>query len=370
MTPVQIRNLVKRYGDVYALNDVSLDVEGGELFFLLGPSGCGKTTLLRCIAGFVTPDAGSIQLGEQDITNTPPNQRDTAMVFQNYALWPHMTVADNVGFGLEVKKVSAAERRQRIREALALVQMESLGGRKPNQLSGGQQQRVALARALIVKPKCLLLDEPLSNLDAKLRLHMRRVIRKLCKQLNLTTIYVTHDQKEALSMADRIAVLRDGKIEQIGTPIELYNRPGNRFVAEFVGETNFIEGRVAGREDSFWVVQSAAGAIRGMPVGTVATGATATISVRPEAIRIGHADAKPDTPGERGQGGRGAAPANRIEGTLLDMVYLGESAQYEVRIAGDSIVKVMEQNPKTAPPEPGKKVSLEFNPAEAILLAK
>jgi iron(III) transport system ATP-binding protein len=368
MTPVRIRNLTKRYGDVYALNDVSLAVEGGELFFLLGPSGCGKTTLLRSVAGFVTPDAGSIQLGERDITNTPPNQRDTAMVFQNYALWPHMTVADNVGFGLEVQKVSAAERRQRIHETLALVQMESLAGRKPNQLSGGQQQRVALARALIVKPKCLLLDEPLSNLDAKLRLHMRRVIRRLCKQLNLTTIYVTHDQKEALSMADRIAVLRDGKVEQIGTPTELYNRPGNRFVAEFVGETNFIEGQVAGQKDGFWIVQSAAGAIRGIAAGAVAAGTAATISVRPEAIRVSRPDGQPATPFEMTQDKPGAAPANRIEGTLLDMVYLGEFAQYEVRIAGGAIVKVMEQNPKTAPPEPGRKVWLEFSPAEAILL--
>ena len=357
MIPVRIESLVKRYGDVYALNDVSLAIEGGELFFLLGPSGCGKTTLLRSIAGFVTPEGGSIRLGEQDITTAPPNKRDTAMVFQNYALWPHMTVADNVGFGLEVQNVPGKERRDRIREALGMVQMEQLAGRKPNQLSGGQQQRVALARALVVKPKCLLLDEPLSNLDAKLRLHMRRVIRKLCKQLNLTTIYVTHDQKEALSMADRIAVLRDGRIEQIGTPIDLYNRPINRFVAEFVGETNFIEGQVTGQKDGSWIVQSAAGAIRGTtPLEHVVAGASATISVRPEAVTIGG-------------NGTAADGMNRIEGTLVDTVYLGEFAQYEVQIAGGIVVKVLQQNPRTEPPPPGKKVTLEFNPADAIVLA-
>jgi iron(III) transport system ATP-binding protein len=356
MTPVRIQNLVKRYGDVYALNDVSLSIEGGELFFLLGPSGCGKTTLLRSLAGFVTPEGGSIQLGEQDITHTPPNQRDTAMVFQNYALWPHMSVADNVGFGLEVKGISGQQRRERIHEALSLVQMERLGERKPNQLSGGQQQRVALARALVVRPKCLLLDEPLSNLDAKLRLHMRRVIRKLCKQLNLTTIYVTHDQKEALSMADRIAVLRDGKIEQIGTPVELYNRPCNRFVAEFIGETNFIEGQVTGQKDGYCVLQSQAGAIRALTPDGVAAG-TQAVSVRPESIRIGC-------------GRDDAAEMNQVEGTLLDTVYLGEFAQYEVEIAGGAVVKALQQNPKAAPPEPGKKVTLEFSPADAIVLVE
>jgi iron(III) transport system ATP-binding protein len=355
MTPVRIRNLVKTYGDVYALNDVSLSIEGGELFFLLGPSGCGKTTLLRSIAGFVTPDGGSIQLGGQEITNTPPNQRDTAMVFQNYALWPHMSVADNVGFGLEVKNVGGKQRRERIHEALALVQMEQLGERKPNQLSGGQQQRVALARALVVQPKCLLLDEPLSNLDAKLRLHMRRVIRKLCKQLNLTTIYVTHDQKEALSMADRIAVLRDGRIEQIGTPVELYDRPINRFVAEFVGETNFIQGQVTGQKDGFWVVQSAVGAIRALAPEGIAAGSQAAVSVRPESIRMG-------------RGWAGSEEMNRIEGTLLDTVYLGEFAQYEVQAAGETVIKVLEQNPKAGPSETGKKVVLEFSPGDAIVL--
>ncbi len=358
MTPVRIQSLVKRYGEVFALNDVSLTIHGGELFFLLGPSGCGKTTLLRSIAGFVTPDGGSIRLDEQDITNVPPNKRDTAMVFQNYALWPHMTVADNVGFGLEVQGVPSTERRQRIHETLALVQMETLGGRKPNQLSGGQQQRVALARALVVRPKCLLLDEPLSNLDAKLRLHMRRVIRKLCKQLNLTTIYVTHDQKEALSMADRIAVLKDGQIEQIGTPIDLYNQPANRFVAEFVGETNFIDGQVIDCKNGQCSLKTAAGMIGGAaPAGSLAPGTQATISIRPESVQINC-----NSPTRDG--------VNRIEGTLLDTVYLGEFAQYEVRIPGDTVVKVLQQNPRTQPPQPGKKVAMEFNPADAVVLIR
>ncbi len=355
MTPVRIENLVKRYGDLYALNDVSLTVEAGEVFFLLGPSGCGKTTLLRSIAGFVTPDAGRIHLGDREITTTPPNRRDTAMVFQNYALWPHMTVADNVGFGLEVKNVPARQRRERIHEALSLVQMEDLGGRKPNQLSGGQQQRVALARALVVRPECLLLDEPLSNLDAKLRLHMRRVIRKLCKQLDLTTIYVTHDQKEALSMADRIAVMNKGRIEQIGTPTDLYNRPANRFVAEFVGETNFIEGRVTSRQDGLCTLDCPAGQLRGAGGEGIIVDADATISVRPEAIRLDCSE-----PGRDGM--------NRLEGTLVDTVYLGEIAQYEVEIPGGATVKALQQNPRFAPPEPGRKVTLEFDPTEAIVL--
>jgi len=358
MVPVCIENLVKRYGDVYALNDVSLDIAGGELFFLLGPSGCGKTTLLRSIAGFVTPDAGRIRLGDQDITTTAPNKRGTAMVFQNYALWPHMTVEENVAFGLEVQNVSDSERRQRVHEALSLVQMENLAGRKPNQLSGGQQQRVALARALVVKPKCLLLDEPLSNLDAKLRLHMRRVIRKLCKQLNLTTIYVTHDQKEALSMADRIAVLRDGRIVQVGTPAELYNQPASQFVAEFVGETNFLEAKIVACRAGLCTLESAAGLLRGVTASAQepAAGTRVMVSVRPEAIAFacGH---------------RADDSVNRVEGTMIDAVYLGEVAQYEVQVA-DAVVKVMQQNPKADPPPAGQKVMLEFSPREAVVLTE
>jgi len=356
MTPVRIEDLSKHYGQVPALQDVSLQIEAGELFFLLGPSGCGKTTLLRCVAGFCEPDAGRIWLGEQEITHLPANRRDTAMVFQNYALWPHMSVAQNVAFGLEVRQIPADKRRQQVRAALRLVQMASLGERKPNELSGGQQQRVALARALVVKPRCLLLDEPLSNLDAKLRLQMRREIRRLCKQLGLTTIYVTHDQKEALSMADRIAVLRDGRIEQVGTPTELYNTPANRFVAAFVGETNFLEAEVAGRQDGMWMLRTPAGVVRSTTAAVVPPqGAGVTVSIRPEAVRFVSGSAAEDGP-------------NRLEGTLRETVYLGEVAQHEVQVAEDVSIKVLQLHPKALPAAPGEPVQIEFDPAETVIL--
>ena len=244
-TRITIENLVKVFGSgksaATACDHLSLTIEPGELFFLLGPSGCGKTTLLRMIAGFIDPTSGTIAFDGKDVTHDPPNKRNTGMVFQSYALWPHMTVAQNVAFGLNVRKVANPEKDQRVLDALAAVQMEEYASRKPNQLSGGQQQRVALARALVIKPDVLLLDEPLSNLDAKLRNDLRLQIRKICKDSGITTVYVTHDQKIALSMADRVALLKSGHIEQIGSPRELYRSPKNRFVAEFLGETNLIE---------------------------------------------------------------------------------------------------------------------------------
>jgi iron(III) transport system ATP-binding protein len=225
---IGIENVEKRFGSFAALKGVCLDIRPGELFCLLGPSGCGKTTLLRCIAGFHTPDAGRVLIDGRDVTRVPPHRRDTGMVFQSYALWPHMTLAENVAFGLEMRKVPRAEIRRRVAEALELVHMGDRAKVRPNQLSGGQQQRVALARALVIHPQCLLLDEPLSNLDAKLRLEMRTEIRRICKEAGLTAVYVTHDQKEALSIADRLAVMREGTVEQIGTPAEVYRTPVKR----------------------------------------------------------------------------------------------------------------------------------------------
>ena len=240
MTAIHLRKLVKKYGDTTAVDGIDLDINAGELFFLLGPSGCGKTTLLRMLAGFIDPTAGVVMFGDKDVTLTPPNKRNTGMVFQSYALWPHMTVAENVAYGLKIRKHTPVNQRKKALEALAKVHMEHLADRKPNELSGGQQQRVALARAIVVEPEVLLLDEPLSNLDAKLRLEMRSEIRRICTSLGITTVYVTHDQKEALSIADRMAILKDGQVQQVGTPTEIYREPISQFVAEFIGETNFV----------------------------------------------------------------------------------------------------------------------------------
>ena len=245
MISIKITNLTKRFGETTALDHVDLQIAAGEIFFLLGPSGCGKTTLLRTIAGFYIPEAGQVFFGDEDVTSLPPHKRNTGMMFQSYALWPHMTVGKNVAFGLEERKIGKDEIRQRVQEALASVKMEQYAGRKIHQLSGGQQQRVALARALVIRPRCLLLDEPLSNLDAKLRLEMRGEIRRICKESGLTAIYVTHDQKEALSVGDRIALMDSGRIRQVGTPLEIYRKPNSQLVADFIGETNILPATVS-----------------------------------------------------------------------------------------------------------------------------
>src|SRR5689334_7522994 len=264
MISIRIQQLTKRFGSVTALQHLDLTIQPGELFFLLGPSGCGKTTLLRSMAGFYIPEEGKIFFGEEDVTRLAPHKRNTGMMFQSYALWPHMSVAENVAFGLEERKVSKDEIKRRVGEALESVRMAQYAERRPNQLSGGQQQRVALARALVIRPRCLLLDEPLSNLDAKLRLEMRTEIRRVCKEFNLTTVYVTHDQKEALSIADRMAILESGHILQVGTPREVYGRPKRKTVANFIGETDFLPGRVLGFEGDVVVVQTPIGKFQGV----------------------------------------------------------------------------------------------------------
>ncbi|MBN1682957.1 ABC transporter ATP-binding protein [Candidatus Bathyarchaeota archaeon] len=244
LVEVVLEHVTKNFGQVTAADDISLKINDGELFFLLGPSGCGKTTTLRLIAGFYKPDQGKIFINKKIVNDIPPYKRNIGMVFQNYALWPHMTVYDNIIYGLKIQNVNPDSRVKKAKEVLKIVQMEPYALRYPNQLSGGQQQRIALARALVIEPEVLLLDEPLSNLDAKLRYETREEIKKIQKALGITSIYVTHDQSEALSMADKIAVMNQGRIEQIGTPLEIYNKPINRFVAGFIGETNFIEGKI------------------------------------------------------------------------------------------------------------------------------
>ena len=244
MASVQLANITKKFDDVTAVEDLSLKVNDGEFFSLLGPSGCGKTTILRMIAGFYHPTAGDIFFDDRNVSTLPPNKRNTGMVFQNYALFPHMTVFENVAFGLRARKVPAPERRERVRSALELVNLADFENRRVTQLSGGQQQRVALARAIVIEPEILLLDEPLSNLDAKLRRETRDQIQRLQRELGTTTIYVTHDQEEALTLSDRIALMEKGVCQQIGTPHEIYNHPANAFVASFMGRSNIMRGTI------------------------------------------------------------------------------------------------------------------------------
>ncbi len=330
MEAIIAENVVKSFGNIRALDGISLQVKAGELFFLLGASGCGKTTLLRCIAGLETPTSGSIHFGERNVTKMPPHKREAAMVFQSYALWPHLTVGQNIAFGLEERKVPKPEIKRRVEEVLEMVQLPGFGDRSIDQMSGGQQQRVSLARALVVKPKCLLLDEPLSNLDAQLRVEMRREIRRIVKENGLTGIYVTHDQEEALAMADRMAVLTRGKIGQIGTPEEIYRTPLSAYVANFIGETNLIPGEAIETRDGFTMVKTAMGPIVGRvtdPSWSPAPGEALRLSIRPEAWRLHK---------ESGD--------NAVHGKISERSYLGQRIQYWIETAGGR-QQAVEMNP-------------------------
>ena len=329
-----LRDVVKTFDDVVAVDAVSLDVRAGEFVTLLGPSGCGKTTTLRMIAGFVEPDSGEIRIGAADVTRLPPNNRDIGMVFQSYGLFPHMTVEDNVAYGLRMRRVPAAERRRRGEEALGLVQLPGLARRYPRQLSGGQQQRVALARAIVIRPSLLLLDEPLSNLDAKLREEMRWELRRLQRQLDITTVFVTHDQEEALAISDRIVVMNAGRIEQVGTPGAIYRQPRTLFVARFIGESNLWEGAVGRRQpDGVRFVTAAGLELLVEDTGGVAEGERAVASVRPEAVAIAPV----------GNGAPARFP-NRVEGTVEDVSYVGASTAYRIRIGPELTVLVRRPN--------------------------
>jgi putative spermidine/putrescine transport system ATP-binding protein len=311
---VQFTGVSRYFGEVRAVDQVSFDIPDGEFFSLLGPSGSGKTTCLRMIAGFDLPTAGQIKLFGQEVTTLPPYERDVNTVFQDYALFPHMTVGENIGYGLMVKKVPKAERDKRVGEMLALVRLPGLERRKPSQLSGGQRQRVALARALINRPRVLLLDEPLGALDLKLRQQMQVELKAIQHEVGITFVFVTHDQEEALTMSDRIAVFNHGRIEQIGSPIELYEHPATAFVASFVGTSNIFEAELA----------------------QAITGSPQSFSVRPEKIHL----TAPD----------GAVPAEMwaVEGQVIDRVYLGMNTRYLVKLASGREIAVVEQNREVA----------------------
>ncbi len=357
---VDIQSVTKRFGGFTALDSVSVTVEPGELFFLLGPSGCGKTTLLRCIAGFHAPDSGRIFIGESDVTAVAPHRRNTGMVFQSYALWPHMTLAENVAFGLEMRRVSKAEIRRRVARALDTVHLGDRADAKPNELSGGQQQRVALARALVVEPRCLLLDEPLSNLDAKLRLEMRMEIRRICKDAGLTAVYVTHDQKEALSIADRMAVMRDGVIEQTGTPEQIYCHPRNRFVAGFIGEANFFDGHLTEVSADRVTVRCALGSLISTSFAAdLRPGDAISVCLRPESIRF---DAGDD------------GASNRLTGLFRECVYLGEVARHLIAVdrsdGGERCqLSAFEIDPRRGASRTGEPVEMRIEPENVIVTA-
>jgi iron(III) transport system ATP-binding protein len=358
MISIRVENLTKRFGPTVALRNLSLSIGAGELFFLLGPSGCGKTTLLRTLAGFFFPDEGSVYFGDQDVSRLEPHRRQTGMMFQSYALWPHLTVAQNVAFGLEERRVPRNQIQQQVREALAAVRMEDYAQRSPNQLSGGQQQRVALARALVIRPRCLLLDEPLSNLDAKLRLEMRTEIRRVCKEHQLTTVYVTHDQKEALSICDRLAVLDAGEVLQVGTAREVYRRPNCSKVAHFIGEADSLPGRIERVDGERITVQTAVGSFEGLlgnPGSPVAPGAAVQVTIRPESWTLS---------------GSPRSGANSVAGRIGVSTYLGEVAQHEFipRDNPGGPLKVLELNPRLRDPGAERDLHLTVDSEDVIVL--
>jgi len=317
MIKVELQGISKSYfAGTPVLLPLDLQIEPGELFFLLGPSGCGKSTLLRLLAGFLEPDSGTIRFDDRDVTKLPPERREAGMVFQNYALWPHMSVFDNVAFGLDVRKIRGEERRRQVTAALQMVRLEELADRMPGSLSGGQQQRAALARALAFRPELLLLDEPLSNLDAQLRDSMRWEIRRICKSSGLTAVYVTHDRQEALSMADRIAVLHDGRLAQVGTAEQLYRHPVSRFVAEFMGAANFLPGTVAGVDEAAVMVTTALGVLKvaGDDGHDWTPGRKVLVMIRPECLRFASTE---DT-------------VNVFEARLNAGVFMGENTLWSV----------------------------------------
>jgi spermidine/putrescine transport system ATP-binding protein len=345
---IRLENVTKRFDEVVAVDDLSLEIEHGSFFALLGPSGCGKTTTLRMIGGFEQPTAGAIYLGDTEVSGTPPYKRDVNTVFQSYALFPHLSIFENVAFGLRRKGDRGGDLRTKVEHMLELVQLGGYGKRKPRQLSGGQQQRVALARALVNSPRVLLLDEPLGALDLKLRKEMQLFIKALQHDLGITFIHVTHDQEEAMTMADGIAVMNKGKIDQLGAPDELYERPQTAFVAGFLGISNLLQGEVTGQDEvrlkDGTQVRVRSGSLNGR-TGSVAVG------IRPEKIRPDDHD------------------ANALAGTVTERAYIGVSTQYVVETTnGDVTVVVLNDRPGTVPHDPGERLTLSWDPEATFVV--
>ncbi|MFQ3620101.1 MAG: ABC transporter ATP-binding protein [Spirochaetales bacterium] len=348
MSELRMQNLVARYGKVTALDKLNLTIRDGELVTLLGPSGCGKTTTLRSVSGFIKPDEGEIFIGNRNITDIPPEKRGIGLVFQNYALWPHMTVYQNLAFGLELRKIDPEEIRKRVQTVLSVVKLEGFQDRYPRQLSGGQQQRVALARAIVLEPDILLLDEPLSNLDALLREQMRFEIAQIHKRLSITTLYVTHDQTEAMVISDRIVIMKDGRVMQDGKPQEIYLKPANRFVAGFMGTTTFLEGTVQSVQGETCTLLTPEGhRLEGIACGGIRAGDKGVAAVRPEAVEILGIDTT------------SSSTRNRLEAVVDSSYFTGEVIDYHFRLA-NAYIRVRGNTKRIYPS--GEQVAVRIDP--------
>jgi spermidine/putrescine ABC transporter ATP-binding subunit len=358
---LDVQGLAKRYSPQVTVGPISFEVREGEFFSLLGPSGCGKTTTLRCIAGFETLSAGSISLRGVRLDDRPPHRRDVGLVFQNYTLFPHLTVFDNIAFGLRLRRVSAGEMKRRVGHMLELVGLPEMAARFPAQLSGGQQQRIAIARSLVLEPQILMFDEPLSNLDFKLRIQMRDELRRLQRRLGKTSIYVTHDQTEALALSDRIAVLSHGQIEQIGTPAEIYERPATAFVADFIGSSNLFEARIVERNGRGTVVETEGGFRLCCGTGGApdSVGVDISVLLRPERIRVAAPGAAEES------------EPNRFPARIADVTYLGEDLHLNLELAGGQSLRAALKNSITAAGfAPAGRVEIVIDPADIRLLRR